>query len=182
MASRAEAYVRRTRIDGGAGTSPASDSKAAYAAEVSRRSFEMKRNLTKLFVDYLDKQKTMALATSGPAGVDCATMFYTYDTDGTIYFSTDAKSVKAKNLDHNSRVALVCDEGAKSPTGVQIRGRATELKSRPVITRIKRMLTQRHPAIEQFLSNPDLRYYKIVPDEKYLINFSWGVDWRNRIE
>jgi hypothetical protein len=47
--------------------------------------------------------------------------------------------------------------------------------------RTRELLEARIPAIHDFLKKPSVRFYRLIPGERFLINFAWGVDWRRQV-
>ena len=142
----------------------------------------MDRDLRRLFSEYLTKFKTMAVATSSKDGIpDCATVYYAVGEDGRIYFATADTTVKYKNLRANPNVALSFTDDGVSSTGLQIRGTAAEVQSKMVAAATRTLLKQRDARIAAFVDRPDVVIFEVMPSERFLINFAWGVDWRNAV-
>jgi pyridoxine/pyridoxamine 5'-phosphate oxidase len=142
----------------------------------------MERDLRLLFSEYLTKFKTMAVATSSKEGVvDCATVYFAVGDQGRIYFATTTGTVKLKNIEMNSSVAACFSDDGLSATGLQVRGTVQEVTNKIMVTAIRSLLKGRDPRIAAYLERPDIRVFEITPKERFLINFAWGVDWRNAV-
>ena len=127
-------------------------------------------------VESMEQIATIALATADSEGkVDCASMFYTFDSSGNVYFVTAKDSLKAKNIAQNPSVAAVGDDG--NVIGFQIRGRAVEA-AQDKIKQFRVDFGKRYPTAKKFLDNPNLQYHQIRAEQVFIINFGWGVDWR----
>lgn len=137
------------------------------------------KNLQNLYVEYLSKYNSMALATGGGAGgVDCATVYYAHDSEGAIYFVTDKSTGKAKNLAASKQVALAIDDGGSSAMGVKVRGTVEQITDPKQMLVVREMLISRIPALAPFMENPNLQFFKVLATRRFLINFAWGIDWR----
>lgn len=137
------------------------------------------RNLESLYREYLAKYTTMAIATVNAAGkLDCSTVYYAFDEKGTIFFLSDKSTSKAIAIDENGRFAAAMNDGGTSAMGVKISGTAEEIRDPKEILIARSTLVTRVPHIEPFFENPNVTFYKLTPSKRFLINFSWGVDWR----
>ena len=75
---------------------------------------------------FLEEQKILRLATVGPGGTPhIVPVWYMYSRKR-IYIGTNLRTVKARNLQKNDRVAFCVDVGTSAPDiyGVTGRGRA----------------------------------------------------------
>jgi PPOX class probable F420-dependent enzyme len=81
--------------------------------------------------EYLARGNTMILVTNGPRGFPHAMpMFYGLDEDGTVRFSTYARSQKVRNIERDPRVTLLVESGSaySELRGVMLEGRAELVK------------------------------------------------------
>jgi uncharacterized protein YhbP (UPF0306 family) len=137
------------------------------------------QNLNALYREYLGKFTTMAIATvNNGSGLDCSTVYYAYDEAGNIYFVSDRDTNKAKAIAENNKFAAAMNDGGTSAMGVKIKGRATRLDDPAEAMAARSALLTRIPAIEPFLANPGIQFFRLIPEKRFLINFAWGVDWR----
>lgn len=142
----------------------------------------MERDLRLLFAEYLTKFKTMAVATTSSDGiVDCATVYFAIGEQGRIYFATTAGTVKVKNIERNPSIAAAFDDDGLTATGLQVRGTVQEVTNKVMATAVRSLLKARDPRIAAYLERPDIHIFEITPNERFLINFAWGVDWRNAV-
>ena len=141
------------------------------------------RNLPGLYFEYLNKYKTMSVATVGESGIpDCSTVYFAFNSDGEIYFCSDKSTTKSTNLEHTGNCAVALNDGGSTAMGVKLFGKAAEIDEDGEKALAREALLTRIPSIEPFLENPNLAFYKILPEWKYLINFSWGIDWKVLVE
>lgn len=117
----------------------------------------------------------MRLATLNPDGrPHCVPMWFGY-IDGQIYFKTLQNSVKARNLDKDSRIGLTVDLGVLyfDLRGLSILGEALLVTDEELSRRIddewvKEYLGVHHPMVKKSRSWP-WAYYRVSPS----IEFSW---------
>jgi len=139
-------------------------------------------NLKELYREYLGKYTVMSVATADEAGkVSAASVCYGFDPEGNVCFAADKSTSKAKHLLKNPSVAVTMNDGGKTMMGIQIRGTAQAAETPDKIAGLRKILVERHPAVAQFYDNPGLIYWKVKSSETYLINFSWGVEWRQKV-
>jgi hypothetical protein len=139
-------------------------------------------DLRTLYFNYLERYRAMALATANPTGtVNCSTVFFAYDEGGRLYFAASGETLKARNAIANPSVGAAMDDGGATPLGVQVRGRAELLADGPLVEDARERLRRRHPTVGHHLDKPGMRFFRVTPTECFLINFSWGVDWRERV-
>ena len=76
---------------------------------------------------YLEQQRTMTMATTGPTGTPHLVAMWYAVIDGQIWFETKARSQKAVNLRRDSRITCMLEDGLTYDTlrGVSIEGRGT---------------------------------------------------------
>lgn len=133
------------------------------------------------YLSYLDKYKSMALATTTGAGdVGCATVLFARDDDGRIYFSANKHTRKVRRLGDNPRVAIALsdDQGTR---GVQIAGTAEQLGDGPEVEKARRLLIDRHPQNKKYFDDAGSSFFRVSATERVLINFAWGIDWRRTV-
>jgi PPOX class probable F420-dependent enzyme len=76
---------------------------------------------------YLERQRTMNIATIGPSGTPHVVAMWYALLDGQIWFETKSRSQKAQNLRRDPRITCLVEDGKTydSLRGVSIEGRAT---------------------------------------------------------
>lgn len=142
----------------------------------------MPENLKELYRDYLGRFNTMALATANGSGrTSCAVVCYAYDERGAICFAAANPTLKVKHLRENPSVAVAMDDGGKSMVGIQIRGAVEPIEKPEAVDRARKLLCARNPSVAQFYDKPEVSYWWIRANECYLINFGWGVEWRQKV-
>lgn len=136
----------------------------------------MSRQLRQMALEKFGEHETMALAAADKEGnVDCAPVFFAFDEECRLYFSTASTSQKAGFLAKNAKVSVCMDDAKQS--GVQLHGRATRLFGKEADA-AKAMLLERHPKVARWFENPNLQFFRITPEDCFVINFAWGSDWR----
>ncbi len=124
----------------------------------------------------------MAIATAGRDGsVSCATVFYAVDHAGRLYFGCSGATLKARHLSENPRIGIAISDGGATLAGVQVRGRAVLLAGAAEVDAARRQLAARHPDVAAFYAEADLLFFRVEPEERFLINFAWGIDSRLRV-
>jgi len=135
-----------------------------------------------LWSDYVARYRAMAIATADRAGnVSCATVFYAIDHAGRLYFGCSGATLKARHLIENPRIGVAISDGGATLAGVQIRGLAVLLTGAAEVDDARRCLAARHPEVGAFYSEADLLFFRVEPEERFLLNFSWGIDSRLRV-
>lgn len=128
-----------------------------------------KRQLKKLVLEYLKKNKHMSIATSFKNQPWASTVFFAYDKNLNIFFCSRRDTRHCKNISKNHRVAVTINQDWGVPgfvKGVQLSGRAGSVKKRDLKTR-SRLYRARYPWIKKF---NDHCLYVIKPKELYFID------------
>jgi general stress protein 26 len=134
--------------------------------------------------DYLSNHQYLNLATVRP---DNSPLAHTvgYASDGaTVYFMTDKKSRKAKNINSNPFVAYTVDEDytdINKIQGVQMRGKAELLTDNSVIEKVFGIMLGKFPQIKDLPQNPDYVSFKITPVEAFFLDNTVGFGHRDNI-
>jgi nitroimidazol reductase NimA-like FMN-containing flavoprotein (pyridoxamine 5'-phosphate oxidase superfamily) len=109
-----------------------------------------------------------------------------YVSEGcTVFFITDRKSRKAKNILANPAVAYAVDENYENILviqGVQMEGRAAPVALETEAMRILDLMAQKFPDLEKIPANPDLMIFKIEPARGYFLDNSIAFGHRYRAE
>ena len=80
--------------------------------------------------------------------------------------------------DYEDELRRIAIRDYDSAMGVKLRGRAVRISDTAEAMAARNALLTRIPSIEPFFKNPNILFYRLVPEKRYLINFAWGVDWR----
>jgi PPOX class probable F420-dependent enzyme len=74
---------------------------------------------------YIDRQRTVTMATNGPSGTPHVVAMWYGVVDGQIWFQTKSRSQKAQNLRRDDRITCMLEDGLTYDTlrGVSIEGR-----------------------------------------------------------
>jgi len=140
------------------------------------------KDLKQIYLDFVKTHYLGALATTGPDGAQCSTIYFATDPQGHPLFATVRETTKVKNIATQSRVALaVHDPEGKLANGIQLQGVATLLHDPMAINDAKQRLSALSEHIKRYLEQPDLLFFRIEVSSVYLLNFSWGRDWRVQI-
>jgi uncharacterized protein YhbP (UPF0306 family) len=86
--------------------------------------------------------------------------------DCIVYFITDRKSRKAKNIFRNPAMASAVDENYKDVMaiqGIQMEGKSSLVTQEDEAVRLPALMTQKFSSIDKMESNPDLVIFKIEP-------------------
>lgn len=136
-------------------------------------------------IEYLASHPYMQLATVDPKGQPMAHTV-AYASEGpTVYFITDAKSRKAKNMAANPSVAFVVDEDYSDLgeiRGVQILGRASVVKDKAQASRILALMAMKFPDFGKVPHNPSLVIFKVEPAEATFIDNTKGFGHRDTVK
>ena len=65
--------------------------------------------------------------------------------------------------------------------GLQIRGTATELEHEDDIADCRTRLQEGHPDFFDFYDDLRIAFFRLVPTQRFIINFAWGFDWRQEV-
>ncbi len=93
-----------------------------------------------------------------------------------IYFATEKKSKKVKNLTENRKLALVCDEYSETWSylrGVLIQGEARIISKGPEFRKLRRLLYQKYPQYERDVPIKEGKAVIIEVTPRNVV--SWGI-------
>lgn len=105
------------------------------------------RRLTPKETAFLRRERVIRVATDGPGGVHVVPVCHVLDR-GAIYFGSDKKGLKVRNLARSRRVALVVDRYSENwgrLRGVSIAGRADLIRGGAAFERARRLLYRKYP-------------------------------------
>lgn len=144
----------------------------------------MSNDVKKKISEYLASHPYLNLATVSPDGTPLAHTVG-YASDGpTVYFVTDKKTRKARNIAGCPFVAYTVDEDYASIEmiqGVQIRGRAELVKDNAVIDKILGIMNKKYSYMKDLPKNPDYVFFKINPLEADFIDNTRGFGNRDHV-
>jgi len=138
-------------------------------------------------LQYLHSHRVMTVATSGPAGLWAAAVFYVSE-QFELYFLSSAATRHVQNIEQNPRVAVTIQEDYRdwqSIQGIQLEGAVQTLLGNQRIGAIERytekfpFLHQAPASIQQAMQLVD--WFKIIPDRLYFVDNSRGFGHRDRI-
>lgn len=106
-----------------------------------------RRTLTRREAAFVQKERVIRLATTGPEGPWVVPVCHVLD-GGVIYFGSDGQGRKVRNIRRTRRAALVADRYSERwgrLQGVSVVGRAEVFASGPVFARAVRLLYRKYP-------------------------------------
>lgn len=145
----------------------------------------MGNDVEKKISEYLSSHLYLNLATVNPDGTPLAHTVGFANDGVTVYFVTDSKTRKARNIDSKPDVAYTCDEDyidLHSIQGVQIKGKAELVTDGPDIEKIMVLMLQKYPQMKDMPANPDYVFYRIEPVEGVFIDNRQGFGHREEIK
>ncbi len=128
-------------------------------------------------IEHLAHPLFCTLSTVDEAGLPWASpVYFAYDANATIYWTSSHDSQHSKNIRHSSNVFITMfkeglSEGSMNNFGLYIKGKAYELQKIEEITYARNILTSRihkestHP--ESFMGNSPRKVYKCVPEQAW---------------
>lgn len=95
---------------------------------------------------YLDRQRTIRLATTSPEGDPQVVPLWFVWLDGTIFLNSTLGNVTAENIEANHRAAGIVDDGEvyEELRGVLLRGRVERAENDPRIERVKASWSEKY--------------------------------------
>ena len=108
--------------------------------------------LKKAEKDFISLQHVLRVATTDKNGASHNVPICHVLDGGRIYFATEKKSKKVKNLIENRKVALVCDEYSEIWSylrGVLIQGEARVISKGSEFHKLRKLLYQKYPQYER---------------------------------
>jgi general stress protein 26 len=146
----------------------------------------MNEEILKKITDYLVNHQHFNLGTATPEGVPTVhTLAYVSD-GANIYFATNKKSRKARNILRNSNVAYTVDDDHYESwtiiTGIQAMAKAELLEDKEELSRIQGLLIRKFPQMANLPPNPDMVFFKVEPTEIYYLDYTVSFGHRDRVE
>jgi nitroimidazol reductase NimA-like FMN-containing flavoprotein (pyridoxamine 5'-phosphate oxidase superfamily) len=141
----------------------------------------MAKDLKDKISDYLATHPYLNLATVCPDGTPLAHTVGYASEGATVYFVTDRKSRKARNIASNPAVAFTVDEDYENLAdiqGIQMKGMAEEVTDPAVMQRVMRMMNEKYPYMKDLPENPDYGFFVITPGEAIFIDNTQGFGHR----
>ena len=136
-------------------------------------------------VDYLSRRKFLTLATSNKKGEPLTHPMAYINIGPTVYFSTNKKSRKVKNIEENPNVAYsVYDETEHldEVRSIQMEGEASIVNNKKESQDIHKMLNKKFPTMEYMPSDLDGIIIKIDPKICHFSDYIKKFGERQRIE
>jgi nitroimidazol reductase NimA-like FMN-containing flavoprotein (pyridoxamine 5'-phosphate oxidase superfamily) len=132
--------------------------------------------LTRAEAEFIKWERVCRVATASPRGVPHVVPVCHVLIDGKIYFASESKAKKVKNLEANPHASLAFDlysDGWGNLKGLMIEGTARFL-NRARFRVIRRQLYQKYPQYpaEAALGEGDSVIVEVTPRKK----FSWGFE------
>ncbi len=132
--------------------------------------------------DYLSSHLYLNLATAGADGSPLAHTVAFVSEDATIYFITDKKTRKVKNIKSNPAVAFTVDEDYDNLSkiqGIQMTGRASLVTTASDAEKVMGMMVQKYPYMKELPENPDYVIFMVQPVEAQFIDNTAGFGHRD---
>jgi CRP/FNR family cyclic AMP-dependent transcriptional regulator len=123
-------------------------------------------------LEYLERHRTLTLATASPAAVPRASTFLYVNEGPTLYFWSRATTVTARQIDQNPVVAFTVDDYAEDlnqTRGVQGIGECTVILSGEQIARVADLFGQKFPELSPG-STMSISFFRITPTELQFID------------
>ncbi|MGE5445113.1 MAG: pyridoxamine 5'-phosphate oxidase family protein [Ignavibacteriales bacterium] len=133
--------------------------------------------LKKTEKDFISLQRVIRVTTVDKSGVPHNVPVCHVMEGNNIYFATGKKSKKIKNLEENSKVALVCDEYTEIwpyLRGILIQGEARIISKLPEFRKLRRLLYQKYPQYEREapIEEGNTVIIEVIP--QHIV--SWGLE------
>jgi nitroimidazol reductase NimA-like FMN-containing flavoprotein (pyridoxamine 5'-phosphate oxidase superfamily) len=146
----------------------------------------MKEDMKTQAISYLSRHLYGNLATisaEDPQQPHASTIAY-FNDGLDLYFATDLKTEKLRNISKNRRVSLTVDEDEADwsrITGLQIEGEAEVLPAEKVAALVPQFLAK-FPYAKTLPPNPDSRFIRIVSKKIWVINYGKAFGHRDYFE
>jgi PPOX class probable F420-dependent enzyme len=132
----------------------------------------MKKDVAKL----VGRERICRVATAGRAGVPHVVPVCHVLADGKVYFASEGKAKKVRNLRTNPHVAITVDsytEDWGQLRGVMIQGTTTLIEGGPRFRKIRQMLYEKYP---QYPEDAALGKGDVIVEVAPTHVFAWGGD------
>lgn len=136
-------------------------------------------------VDYLSKRKFLTLATSSQDGKPLIHPVAYINIGENIYFSTNKKSRKVKNIENNPYVAFSVYDETEHLDEIrlaQIEGKASQITNEKESEEIIKLLKNKFPSMVYIPIDADVIVMKITPTIGYFSDYNKRFGHRNKIE
>lgn len=125
-------------------------------------------------VDYLSRRKFLTLATSNKKGEPLAHPIAYVNIGPIVYFSTNKKSRKVKNIKENPNVAYSVYDATEyldEVRSIQMEGKASIIDNEKESKDIFKLLSKKFPTIEYMPIDTDTIFIKISPKVCYFSDY-----------
>lgn len=136
-------------------------------------------------VDYFSKRKFLTLATASKSGEPLTHPVAYINIGENIYFSTNKKSRKIKNIEKNPNIAFsIYDETEHLDEIrlVQMEGKASQITNQKEIEEILEKLQKKFPAMTYIPIDSDVTVIKITPTIGFYCDYNKWFGHRNKVE
>jgi len=126
-------------------------------------------------IDYLSKRKFLTLATSTQNNKPLTHPIAYVNKEQNIYFLTDKKTRKAKNIEKNPNVAYSIFDNTEhldEIKSIQMEGKATHVIDKKERKEIIRSLNKKFPSMENMSIDPDSLVIKITPKTCFFSDYT----------
>jgi nitroimidazol reductase NimA-like FMN-containing flavoprotein (pyridoxamine 5'-phosphate oxidase superfamily) len=145
----------------------------------------MTDDIRQKIIDYLAAHGFLRLGTVGPNGTpQVHTMGYISD-GAVVYFSTDRRTRKVRNMEANPAVAYTVDENYTDMLriqGVQMEGTARQLTEPDEIQRVMDMFLAKYPGMKEMPPEFQMVTYEVRPRVAYFLDNTVAFGHRDRVE
>jgi len=144
----------------------------------------MKEEIKERVIDYMKKHNICTLATIREDGFPQANTVEYVNDEITIYFATDPKSQKIKNIKFSEKVSLAIEEDYPDwmkIKGVQLGGTAEILTRKEEIAGAQKLYLDKFPFVKDFPPS-DTVFCKVTPKTIYFLDYENGFGHRDVIE
>ncbi len=144
----------------------------------------MSDEIKKKIAAYLAGHKYMALATVGADCTPSVRAVSCTSQGSTLYFATFKDSLKAREIAANPNVACALYEEYEDITkiqGVSLKGRASMITDEAEMRSVGVLIVEKFPEFAEIGPNPDVRLFKVEPEDGAFIDFSRGFNHRDDV-
>jgi len=145
----------------------------------------MADDIKKKIMDYMAAHNFLRLGTVGPKGTpQVHTLGYVPD-GAVVYFATDRRTRKARNIEANPGVAYTVDEDYTDMLkiqGVQMEGTAQQLTDSDEIQRVTGMFQAKYSGMKEMPPEFQMVIYKVTPRTAYFLDNTVAFGHRDQVE
>jgi len=138
-----------------------------------------------LVIDYLSRRKFLTLATTTTKGEPLTHPIAYVNIDDTVYFSTNKKTRKVKNIKENPNVAYSVFDGTDHLDEIkliQMEGTASILTDNSKAEEILNMIKKKFPSMADMPLDSDSIVVKITPKVAYFSDYTKRFGYREMVE